>query len=64
MSKREIMKETGCSEELFKKARLIWLTENALECMLLGEKFENLSRNSLDVYFRKAVAELYPKVEE
>ena len=63
MSKRQIMKETGCSEELYNKARKHWAIENALECMLLGQRFEQLSHKSLDKYFAMAAAEINKQIK-
>jgi len=58
MSKRAIIKHFGCDEALFNKARLLWLKENAAECMLLGTRFENMTWESIGKYMDSAAEEM------
>ena len=60
-AKRAIIKHFHCSEELFNRARKIWLVENALDGMLLGMRFETMTWESIGKYIQKAADELKQK---
>lgn len=52
---RAIIKDLGCSEELFLEARRLWLIENCLHGLLLGTKFHECHSETIAKYIEKAV---------
>lgn len=57
MSKRAIIKKFGCDEKLYNRARILWLHENAAQCLLLGSRFETMSWDSIGKYMQQAANE-------
>lgn len=57
-AKRHIIERFGCDETVFDRARLLWLQENAGQCLLLGTRFETMSWNSIGKYIQQACDEL------